>query len=111
MLALWEKLVEWNKQMKGLPRKLALIACVLITCMIFIAIFPYCWPFVLALAFAVIMEPLVKLLCRLLGKLPAGKLICHNRGGTLAVTVGGDNGVINSILLEGPTEVVKIYEV
>jgi len=73
MLALWEKLVEWNKQMKGLPRKLALIACVLITCMIFIAIFPYCWPFVLALAFAVIMEPLVKLLCRLLGKLPAGK--------------------------------------
>ena len=47
----------------------------------------------------------------MLGKLPAGKLTCHNRGGTLAVTVSGENGVISSILLEGPTEVVKEYEV
>lgn len=44
------------------------------------------------------------------GKLPGGYLTAHNRGGTLAVTVSGENGGINSILLEGPTEVVKIYE-
>ena len=44
------------------------------------------------------------------GKLPGGYLTAHNRGGTLAVTVGGENGEIDSILLEGPTEVVKIYE-
>ena len=44
------------------------------------------------------------------GKLPGGYLTAHNRGGTLAVTVGGENGGINSILLEGPTEVVEIYE-
>ena len=45
------------------------------------------------------------------GKLPGGRLTAHNRGGTLTVTIGGDHGVISSILLEGPTEVVKIYEV
>ena len=31
--------------------------------------------------------------------------------GTLAVTLGAESGAVNSILLEGPTEIVKIYEV
>ena len=46
---------------------------------------------------------------RLLGKLPGGCLTAHNRGGTLKVSVEGD-AEITSILLEGPTEIVKIYE-
>ena len=45
------------------------------------------------------------------GKLPGNVLTAHNRGGTLKVTIGGEKGEITSILLEGPTEVVKIYEV
>ena len=45
------------------------------------------------------------------GKLPSGKLTAHNRGGTLAVTVEGTREEISSIYLEGPTEIVKIYEV
>ena len=45
------------------------------------------------------------------GKLPSGRLIAHNRGGTLTVTVDGADGIITSLLLEGPTEIVKIYEV
>ena len=45
------------------------------------------------------------------GKLPGGRLTAQNKGGTLTVTIGTENGEINSILLEGPTEVVKIYEV
>ena len=45
------------------------------------------------------------------GKLPGNVLTAHNRGGTLKVTIGGENGEINSILLEGPTEVVKVYEI
>ena len=45
------------------------------------------------------------------GKLPGGCLTCHNRGGTLKVTIDGENGEITSILLEGPTEVVKVYEI
>ena len=47
---------------------------------------------------------------RLLGKLPGGCLTAHNRGGTLKVSVEGDDE-ITSILLEGPTEIVKIYEI
>ena len=43
-------------------------------------------------------------------KLPGNVLTAHNRGGTLKVTIGGENGEITSILLEGPTEVVKTYE-
>ena len=45
------------------------------------------------------------------GKLPTGFLTAHNRGGTLAVTIEGTDGTITSIYLEGPTEIVKIYEV
>ena len=45
------------------------------------------------------------------GRLPGNVLTAHNRGGTMKVTVGGENGEINSILLEGPTEVVKVYEI
>jgi diaminopimelate epimerase len=45
------------------------------------------------------------------GKLPGKILTAHNRGGTLKVTIGGEKGSINSILLEGPTEVVRTYEI
>ena len=47
----------------------------------------------------------------MLGKLPGGRLTAHNRGGTLTVTIDGTAGVITSIHLQGPTEVVKIYEI
>ena len=42
------------------------------------------------------------------GRLPGGVLTAHNRGGTLKLTIGGENGHVNSILLEGPTEVVRV---
>ena len=45
------------------------------------------------------------------GLLPGGVLTAHNPGGTLAVTVGGEGNAVTSILLEGPTEVVKVYEI
>ena len=45
------------------------------------------------------------------GRLPGGTLTAHNRGGTLKVTVSGQDGLIDTILLEGPTEVVKVYEI
>lgn len=51
--------------------------------------------------------------CTLLGsgKLPGGRLTAINKGGTLQVTVSEENDQITSVLLEGPTEVLKIYEV
>ena len=45
------------------------------------------------------------------GKLPGGYLTVKNRGGDLAVTVMGKDGVVDKLFLEGPTEVVKIMEV
>jgi diaminopimelate epimerase len=44
------------------------------------------------------------------GQLPGGVLTAQNRGGTLTVTVSGEEGTIRSIFLEGTTEVVKFYE-
>ena len=44
-------------------------------------------------------------------QLPGGVLTAVNKGGTLTVTVGGENDNIDSILLEGPAEAVKVYEV
>ena len=45
---------------------------------------------------------------RLSGRLPGGKLTLNNRGGTLNVTVTGENQV-EALYQEGPTEIVKIY--
>ena len=44
------------------------------------------------------------------GLLPEGKLTVHNRGGTLKITISGDENRVDAILLEGPTEVVKVFE-
>ena len=44
------------------------------------------------------------------GQLPGGVLTAQNQGGTLTVTVSGEEGTIRSIYLEGPTEVVRFYE-
>ncbi|MBQ2893146.1 MAG: diaminopimelate epimerase [Oscillospiraceae bacterium] len=45
------------------------------------------------------------------GLLPTGKLTVKNPGGDLSVTVEGSSGQIEALWLEGPTEVVKIFEV
>ena len=45
------------------------------------------------------------------GKLPKGKLIAENPGGTLKVRVEGENGAITRLLLEGPTEIVTVYDI
>ena len=44
------------------------------------------------------------------GELPGGRLTARNPGGTLTVTIGGTDGSIDSIDLEGPTEVVRYYK-
>ena len=44
------------------------------------------------------------------GQLPGGKLTACNRGGDLTVTVEGQDGKIEKLLLEGPAETVKVYD-
>lgn len=43
------------------------------------------------------------------GQLPGGKLTCHNRGGTLKLSVRGSEE-ISELLMEGPTQIVEILE-
>ena len=43
-------------------------------------------------------------------KLPDGKLTVKNQGGDLTVTVEGKDGLVSALYLEGPTEIVKIYD-
>ncbi|MDD6200638.1 MAG: diaminopimelate epimerase [Firmicutes bacterium] len=45
------------------------------------------------------------------GKLPGGVLTVKNRGGDLTVTVKGREGRVEELLLEGPAETVRIYQV
>ena len=44
------------------------------------------------------------------GKLPGGHLKARNQGGLLEVTIQGEGSEITSIMLEGPTEIVKVFE-
>ena len=45
------------------------------------------------------------------GQLPGGRLTAENRGGTLTLTVEGENGAVSALYLEGPTEILKEYEI
>ena len=44
-----------------------------------------------------------------LGRLSGKVLTAHNPGGTLKITIGAEADKVTSILLEGPTEIVKVY--
>ena len=44
------------------------------------------------------------------GKLPNGRLQAENRGGMLTLELRGKNGTVEELWLEGPTEILKIYE-
>ena len=45
------------------------------------------------------------------GKLPGGVLTVKNPGGDLTITIQAEGDAITSLLLEGPTEIVKIIEI
>lgn len=67
------RLRNWNTRLNDIPRRLLLIGIVVASCFLAVKLLPLCWPFVLALLFAMIMEPLVRLLRRAFGKLSIGK--------------------------------------
>ena len=45
------------------------------------------------------------------GLLPSGHLTAENPGGTLQITVGGRDGIVTALYLEGPAEVLGIYDI
>ena len=45
------------------------------------------------------------------GQLPGGKLVAENKGGTLTLNVEGKEGIVTALYLEGPTEILKDYDI
>ena len=45
------------------------------------------------------------------GQLPGGEVAVENPGGTLQFQITGENGEVTELLMTGPAEVLKIYEV
>ena len=45
------------------------------------------------------------------GKLPGGVLTAENKGGILEVTLGTQKGAITSVDLQGPAQVLRIFEI
>ena len=70
-----ERLSAWNKNMNDLPRRLLLVLFVVLVCIAAVRLLPYCWPFVLAMLFAALLEPVARLLRRALKRLKAARVI------------------------------------
>lgn len=67
-----KRVSNWNTKLNDIPRRLLLIALVLCICFVAVKLLPLCWPFVLALLFAMLMEPLVRLFRRAFANVPMG---------------------------------------
>ena len=72
---LMDRLSAWNQSMNDIPRRLLMIAVVVLLCYITVQLFPYFWPFALAMVFAALLEPVARLLRRALKRLKAARVI------------------------------------
>ena len=57
MNQLLDKLDKWNRHLNGLPRIAWLVAVTLFCTWLFFVIFPYCWPFIVALLLSRLLVP------------------------------------------------------
>ncbi len=70
-----ERIIAWNRAMNDIPRRILIILLVILCCYVVVQLFPYCWPFVIALLFSSILEPVARLLRKALKKLRAARII------------------------------------
>ena len=70
-----QRLADWNQGMNDVPRRLLIIAAVALACYIAVQLFPFCWPFVLALVFASLMEPVARRLRKAFKRFKAARSI------------------------------------
>jgi sporulation integral membrane protein YtvI len=70
----------WNAKLNDIPRRLTLIALVLGICFVLVKLLPLCWPFLLALLFAMLMEPLVRRFRHLFAKIRIGNRLATIMG-------------------------------
>jgi sporulation integral membrane protein YtvI len=71
---------NWNTKLNDIPRRLILIALVLGICYVVVKLLPLCWPFVLALLFAMLMEPLVRRFRHFFAKIRIGNRLATIMG-------------------------------
>ncbi len=76
----FKRVRNWNMKLNDIPRRLTLIALVLGICFVALKLLPLCWPFVLALLFAMLMDPLVRLLRRAFSKIRLGNRLATIMG-------------------------------
>ena len=74
------RLRNWNTKLNDIPRRLTLIALVLGICYVVVKLLPLCWPFVLALLFAMLMEPLVRRFRHFFAKIRIGNRLATIMG-------------------------------
>ncbi len=70
-----QRIADWNREMNDVPRRLLIIAGVTLACYVAVLLFPYCWPFVLALLFASLMEPIARLFRKAFKRFKAARSI------------------------------------
>ena len=70
-----DRLAAWNTRMNDVPRRVLLIIFVTFVCFLAVRLFPYFWPFALAMVFASMLEPIARLLRRALKGLKAARII------------------------------------
>ncbi len=75
-----KRLNKWNIKLNDIPRRLTLVALVLGICYVVVKLLPLCWPFVLALLFAMLMEPLVRRFRHFFAKIRIGNRLATIMG-------------------------------
>ncbi|MBO4377996.1 MAG: sporulation integral membrane protein YtvI [Clostridia bacterium] len=75
MNSILDRLITWNTHMNDVPRRLLIVAGTVLACVLVIILWPYFWPFGVALIFAMILEPVARLIRRALKKTRAARVI------------------------------------
>ncbi|MEG0742245.1 MAG: sporulation integral membrane protein YtvI [Clostridia bacterium] len=83
------RLAAWNDRMNGLPRKGMLIALTIVLAALAVLLLPYCWPFLLALLFSLMLEPFVRLITVRCARLRVGRGLATCVGMLLFFGVAG----------------------
>ncbi len=99
---LYNKVIEWNLLWNGLPRKALLILLTFVFTAILFLVFPYCWPFLLALLFSQILEPLVTFVTDRFIKIKKGRIIATVIGMLLLFGIVGvlTFAIVNRLVVE-----------
>ena len=75
MNSILDRLTAWNTKMNDVPRRLMIVAGTILACVLVVVLWPYFWPFGIALIFAMMLEPAARLIRRALKRLKAARAI------------------------------------